>query len=80
MQETWVRKIPWRREWQPTLVFLPGKSRQRNLAGYSPWGAKNQTQLKQFSMLAPSEVRKLRFMETKFVLHIKPLKLIFLNY
>ena len=27
------------REWQPTLVFLPGKSHgQRSLAGYSPWG------------------------------------------
>ena len=33
----WVRKIPWRREQQPTLVFLPGKSnRQRSLAEYSP--------------------------------------------
>ena len=32
-------KIPWRREWQPTPVFLPGEShRQRMLAGYSPWG------------------------------------------
>ena len=37
----WVGKIPWRREWQPTPVFLPGKSHgQRNLAGYSPWGGK----------------------------------------
>ena len=26
MQETWVRKIPWRRVWQPTPVFLPGES------------------------------------------------------
>ena len=34
----WVRKICWRRKWQPTPVFLPGKSRgQRNLAGYSTW-------------------------------------------
>ena len=34
-----VGKIPWRRKWQPTLVFLPGKSDgQRCLAGYSPWG------------------------------------------
>ena len=34
----WVRKIPWRREWQPTPVFLPGKLRgQRSLVGYSPW-------------------------------------------
>ena len=37
----WVRKIPWRRKWQPTPVFLPGKSRgQRSPAGYSPWGHK----------------------------------------
>ena len=31
----------WRRKWQPTPVFLPGKSHgQRSLAGYSPWGHK----------------------------------------
>ena len=35
------KKIPWRREWHPTLVFLPGESHgQRSLAGYSPWGHK----------------------------------------
>ena len=33
------RKIPWRKKWQPTLVFLPGESHgQRTLAGCSPWG------------------------------------------
>ena len=33
--------IFWRRKWQPTPVFLPGKSQgQRRLAGYSPWGHK----------------------------------------
>ena len=32
----WVRKIPWRRQWLPTPVFLPGESHgQRSLAGYS---------------------------------------------
>ena len=37
----WVGKIPWRRKWQPTPVFLPGESHgQRSLAGYSPWGHK----------------------------------------
>ena len=37
--DPWVRKIPWRRKWQPSLVFLPGESHgQRSLAGYSPWG------------------------------------------
>ena len=36
-----VRKIPWRKAWQPSPVFLPGESRgQRSLAGYSPWGHK----------------------------------------
>ena len=39
--DTWVRKIPWRRKWQPTPVFLPGESHgQRSLVGYSPWGDK----------------------------------------
>jgi len=33
----WDKKISWRRAWQPTPVFLPGKSHgQRNLAGYNP--------------------------------------------
>ena len=48
MQETWdwvcnpwVRKVPWRRKWQHTPVFLPRKSHgQRNLVGYSPWDCK----------------------------------------
>ena len=36
-----LRRIPWRREWQPTPVFLPGESHgQRSLEGYSPWGLK----------------------------------------
>ena len=38
---SWVRKISWRRKWQPTPAFSPGKSHgQRRLAGYSPWGHK----------------------------------------
>ena len=38
----WVGKIPWKSEWQPTLVFLPGKFRgQRSLSDYSPWGHKD---------------------------------------
>ena len=36
-----VEKIPWRRKWQPTPVFLPGEPHgQRSLVGYSPWGCK----------------------------------------
>ena len=48
MQETqrcefdlWVGAIPWRRAWQPILVFFLGESHgQRSLVGYSPWGCK----------------------------------------
>ena len=29
--DTWVRKIPWRRKWQPTPVFLPGESHGQGL-------------------------------------------------
>ena len=37
----WVKKIPWKRAWQPSLVFLLGESsEQRSLADYSPWGCK----------------------------------------
>ena len=36
-----VGKIPWRRNWQPTSVFLPGETHgQSCLMGYSPWGHK----------------------------------------
>ena len=39
--DAWVGKIPWRRVWQPTPLFLPGESHgHRSLAGYSPWGHK----------------------------------------
>ena len=53
MWETWVRpwvkKIPWRRKWQPTPVFLPGQSHgQRSLVGYSPRGAMSRTRLSDF--------------------------------
>jgi len=49
MQETqrcrfdpWVRKIQWRRAWQPTPIFLPGEPHgQRSLVGYSPQGHKD---------------------------------------
>ena len=39
--DPWAWKIPWRRKWQPTPIFLPRKSQgQRSLVGYSPRGCK----------------------------------------
>ena len=39
--DLWVGKVPWRRKWQPTPIFFPGKSsEQRSLADYGPWGPK----------------------------------------
>ena len=38
---SWVRKIPWRKQWLPILTFLPGEFHgQMSLAGSSPWGHK----------------------------------------
>ena len=44
MIDPWVGKIPWRRAWKPTPIFLPGESHgQRSLLGYSHGVAKSQT-------------------------------------
>ena len=41
MFNPWIGKISWRREWQPTPVFLPGEFHgQKSLVGYSPRGRK----------------------------------------
>ena len=60
--ETWVqslvRRIPWRSEWLPTLVFLPGESHgQRSLVGYSPWGCKESDTTERLTLtsLVPSD-------------------------
>ena len=48
----WVRKIPWRRKWQPTPVLLPGKSHgRRSLVGYSPQGHKESDMTEQLHFL-----------------------------
>ena len=44
--DLWVAKIPWRRKWLPTSVFLPG---QKSLTGYTPWGRKQLDMTKQLT-------------------------------
>ena len=49
--DPWVGKVPWRREWPPTPVFLPRESHgQRSLAGYSPWGCKESDTTEQLTL------------------------------
>ena len=51
--DPWVRKVPWSREWKPTLVFLLGKFHgQRSLEGYSLWGRKESDTTDRLSMPA----------------------------
>ena len=52
MFDPWVGKIPWRRKWQPTPVFLLGEfHEQRSLAGYSPWGHKESDMTEQLTCI-----------------------------
>ena len=55
----WVRKIPWRREWQSTPVFLPEESHgQRSLVGYSPWDYKEPDMTERLALLHKGNRRK----------------------
>ena len=78
MQETWFQflgsvaagKIPCRREWQPTPVFLPGESHgQRSLAGYSPWGCKESdiTDITLLSYISVQSLSRVRLFATPWI-------------
>ena len=50
--DPWIMKIPWRRERQPTRVFLPGEFHgQKNLVGYSKWSQKESDKTEQLKIL-----------------------------
>ena len=55
--DPWIGKIPWRRKWQPTPVFLPGKAHgQRSLVGYSLGGHKVLKKKKKIRILDKSSL------------------------
>ena len=62
--DPWVRKISWRRKWQPTSVFLPGKSHgQRSLACCSPRVAKSQTWMSMHTQQYTKQFKSLQSIE-----------------
>ena len=78
----WVKKIPWRRKWQPNPVFLLGKSHgQQNLAGCSPWGHRVRqdlvTKQRKQSYLKPSEEKVAQYYHSDIVQKIKPIQWLF---
>ena len=67
--DPWVGKISWRRKWQSTPVFLPGKSHgQRKLVGYCPWDRResnNSVQLNNYHLNFHFSWRTLRLIYYK---------------
>ena len=60
----WVRKIPWRRAWQSTAVFMPREFHgQRSLASYSPWDHKDTTEWLTLSLFTFSNIKKKKLQE-----------------
>ena len=61
--DTWAGKIPWRRKWQLTPVFLLGESHgQRRLVGYSPWGRKESDRTQRLTLsLSPFRLKERHF-------------------
>ena len=64
MQETecdpWLGKIPWRKEWLPTPVFLPRElPGQRNLVGYSPWVLRQSDMTEQLTLSIHTTIYKI---------------------
>ena len=62
MQEIWVQSLggedPWRKEWLPTPVFLPGECHgQRTLEGYSRWGCKELDMTERLSFSATYNIQ-----------------------
>ena len=64
--DPWVRKIPWRRKWQPPPVFLPGESHGgRSLVGYSPQERKQSDTTERLHFCSARDVGAIPSQETR---------------
>ena len=60
--DSWVGKIPWKRKWKPTPIFLSGEFHGwRSLMGCSPWGGKCRKRLSDFTSLYIHSINFLEF-------------------
>ena len=56
--DPWIGKIPWRRDWQPTPIFLPRESHgQRGLVGCYQWGCKESDTTEHAHMQTPTNIQ-----------------------
>ena len=70
---SWVEKIPWRREWKHTLGSLPRESHgQRSLAGYSPQGCKESDRTEQLTHTALPELQIFNILPLVLILSFLP--------
>ena len=81
-KETWVRSLgqedPWRREWQPTPVFLLGKSHgQRSLVDYSPGGPKELDMTERLTLSLPRRFQKSHAQTVKQTLGVTHASVVF---
>ena len=64
---SWIGKIPWRREWLPTLVFLSELFHgQRSLEGYNPWSYKESDMTEQLTLFTICKIIKLKHFLTLY--------------
>ena len=67
--DPWVERTPWRKKWQPTLVFLPGEFHgQRSLVGNSPWGRRESDTTEQLWSTQHSTVYRVSSL-CKYLIH-----------
>ena len=79
--DPWVRKIPWRRKWQPTQVFLLGKLHgQRSLVDYSSQGCKKSDMTGHAHMHAWPRYFSKTYLFTSIKFHSQSFKIVFLNF
>ena len=64
----WVERMPWRRNWQPTPVLLPGEFHgQSNLVGYSSWGHKDSDTTEHMDMTEHTQTHTLNMFKRGFM-------------